>query len=415
MDPKTASEYAFFGEIIKNGKAVNTGKMELSEMGVKATDDKTVVIELEYSATYFLSMLSAMSFAPTRQDYVEKYGKDFAASAEKNVYNGPFVVDQVLTGDRLILAKNDKFWDADAVKLEKVEIINVADANTAVSMYDNGDLDFVEVPADLVGIYEGKVLSYFDGSNDFLRFNMDGTCELTNKDLRLAINYAINRAEFITLTTNDTWVANTRYVLPQVKGVEKEYGEEYPYSAFPVNGDAAKAKEYLAAALKTLGKTADQIEFELMTTDTEKSKKQAEVLQQQIQTVLGIKISIKQVPYKQKLDLDVKHEFEISFGGWAPDYSDPYTYLELWPTGASYNQGSYSSAVYDQYIADARAATDPKVRMDALFNAEKTLCEDGAIAPLLLRRRQYMIDPSMKDNVMYFLGADINFAYAYFE
>ncbi|MEG3029683.1 MAG: peptide ABC transporter substrate-binding protein [Oscillospiraceae bacterium] len=416
MDPATASPYAFFGEIIKNGLAVEQGKMKPEELGVKAIDDKTVVIEIEYPATYFLSMLSAMSFAPVRQDYVEKYGKDFAATADKNVYNGPFAVDQILTGDRLILAKNDKYWNNEAIKLENVEIINVADGNTALSMYENGDLDFVDVPLEVIDLYKDKVKSYYDGSNDFLRLNMDGRCELTNKNLRLAINYAINRTEFITLTSNDAWSANTRYVLPQVQGVSKTYGEEYPYSAFPVDGDKVKAKEYLDAALKELGKTADQIELEMMTTDTERSKKQAEVLQQQIQDVLGIKITIKQVPYKQKLDLDDKHEFEISFGGWAPDYSDPYTYLELWPTGASYNQGSYSSEVYDNYIKQAKeCVNDPKARMDALFNAEKTLCEDGAIVPLLLRQRQYMVDDSFKGTEMYFLGADINFVYAYFE
>lgn len=415
MDPATASPYAFFGEIIKNGLAVEKGKMKPEELGIKAPDDKTVVIELEYPATYFLSMLSAMSFAPTRQDMVEKYGKDFAASEEKNVYNGPFVIEKVLTGDRLILKKNDQYWNKDAVKLENVEIISVADTNTAVNMFDNGDLDFVDVPSALLDLYKDKIISYYDGSNDFLRLNMDGSCELDNKNLRLAINYAINRKEFITLTSNDAYVASTRYVLPQVMGVEKEYGTEYPYEAFPVEGDQAKAKEYMDAALKELNTTADKIDLELMTSDTPASKTQAEVLQQQIQTVLGIKISIKQIPYKQKLDMDSKHQFEISFGGWAPDYSDPFTYLELWPSEASYNQGSYKSEVFDKYIETARKELDPKKRMDALFEAEKTLCEDGALVPLLLRRRQYMVDPSFKGNVMYFLGADINYVYAYFE
>lgn len=44
----------------------------------------------------------------------------------------------------------------------------------------------------------------------------------------------------------------------------------------------------------------------------------------------------------------------------------------------------YHSDEYDKYI-DASKTTSGKERMDNLFNAEKTLLEDGALVPLLLR------------------------------
>ena len=422
VDPATASPYAWFACYIKNGDACAYSGMDLNELGVKALDDKTLQFELEYVADYFLQVISNACYVATRQDLVEQYGADFAATAEKNVYNGPFVVKEVKTGDRVILAKNENYWNADQTKLEEVEIIVVANSNTAVDMYNAGDLDYVQVPSDLKDLYADQIKEFFDGSNDFLRVKQDDpNVETHNKNLRLAINYAINRAEFITLTSNDVYAANPRYVLPQVAGVEKTYGEEYPYEAYPVNGDVAKAQEYLAAALEELGCTAADIDLELLTTDTENSKKQAEVLQQQIQEALGITITIKQVPYKDRLSMESKHEFELVFTGWAPDYSDPYTYLELQIGSAYYNYGGYNKDFegnviendFDKYMEIAATTQDKQERMDALFAAEKQLLEDGGVVPLLLRRVLYMKNENLEGLALYFLGARIDFTRAY--
>ena len=93
MNPETASEYAFIGEYIKNGYAVETGEMDPSELGVKAIDDMTLEITLEAPTAYFLSMMgSSAQYSPVRQDIAEQYGTDFAATADKNVYCGPFIL-----------------------------------------------------------------------------------------------------------------------------------------------------------------------------------------------------------------------------------------------------------------------------------------------------------------------------------
>ena len=422
IDPATASPYGWFGCYILNGDECNTGKAPMDELGVKALDDKTLEITLKERAEFFLQVLSNGCYVATRADMVEKYGQDFAATAEKNVYNGPFVIKEVKTGDRIVLAKNENFWDADRVKLTEVNVLTVTNVNTAVDMYNAGELDYVEVPSDLKDLYADQINTYYDGSNDFLRVKQnDPNVPTHNKDLRLAINYAINRAEFITLTSNDVYEANPRYVLPQVAGVNKSYGEEYPYEAFPVNGDSAKAQEHLAKALEALGCEAKDITLELLTSDSEGAKKQAEVLQQQIQKELGINITIRQVPYKDRLKMESERDFELVFTGWAPDYSDPYTYLELQIASAFYNYGGYNLEAdgktviendYDKYMEIART-TSGKERMDALFNAEKTMLEDGAIVPLLLRRVMYMKNEKLEGIELYFLGARMDYTRAY--
>ncbi|MDF2948525.1 MAG: hypothetical protein K0R07_539 [Sedimentibacter sp.] len=414
VDPATASDYSFLvTALIKNAGDINSGKMPVDELGVKALDEKTLTIELNNPTGYFLSMLSMSQLCPVRQDVVEKYGKDYAADAEKNVYSGPFIVKDWKHEDRIILEKNPNYWNKDEIKLDEVHILTVSDPMTALAMYEEGELDFVHVPAEVLKNYEDQIIYYNDGANDFIKLNMDGTSELENRNLRLALNYALNREDYVLLSSQGLYQPNTRYVLPQVNGVEKNYSEEYPYEAFPVNGDTEKAKEYLAEAMKELGVTDPlKIELELLTTDQERTRIEAEVLQSQLQTALGITINIRQVPYKQRLEMESKHEFEMVVTGWVPDYPDPMSYLELWPTGSPYNHGSYSSEAYDGFISEALSNTDPKERMDALFNAEKTLLEDGGIIPLQLRRNAMLLNPKVKGFETYFVGINFDYIFA---
>lgn len=412
MDPATASDYAFIGEVLKNGLEVETGKVEVSELGVSAPDDQTVVIELAYPATYFLSMLSMSQFTPCRKDMVEQYGQDFAATAESNVYSGPFMVSEVKPNDRLILKKNPNYWDAEHVYLDTVELITVADANTQLAMYESGELDFVDLSVDMVASYEGQTEPRYDGSNDYIIMNQLNEF-LSNKNLRLAFNYALNRDEYIQLATANVFEANTRFVLPQVKGAEEDYGTEYPYEAYPASGDADKAKEYLATAMSELGvENPSDIVLELAVADTETAKRQAEVVQAQLQDTLGVVINVKQLPYAQRIENENKKEYDMSLAGWVPDYSDPYTYLGLWITDGSYNQTSYSNPEYDALLEQATTELDPKARMDLLFQAEQIFCEDGVVIPLQLRQVHMLKSEAVEDLQTYFVGTTYDFIHA---
>lgn len=416
LDPATASGYAFLGYILENADKVNKGELPVDELGVKAIDEKTLEITLKNPTDYFLGCLHMMQFYAVREDLVEKHGKEFAVNADQNVYNGPFILKEWRHEDRLILEKNPNYWNKDKVNLEEVNIIVVPDENTALNMYESGELDFVDIPTLLVEQYRDKAEFYFSGADDFLKLNMDGRCPLDNKNLRLAINYGINREDYINITTSGLYSPGTRYVLPVVQGVNDKYGEEYPLDAFPVKGDMDKAKEFLGKAMEDLGiDDPSKIELEFLTTDQEVSRIQAEVIQDQLQRNLGITVDIRQVPYKQRLQMESKHEFEMVFSGWAPDYDDPMTYLELWTTDSPYNHGSYSSDKYDELVNYAKTSTDKQKRMDSLFEAEKTLLEDGGIVPLQMRRIAWLKNPKLRGVVKNYVGPREDYVFADIE
>lgn len=412
MDPDVASPFAFFGEIIKNGAAVNAGEMAVEELGIKALDEKTVEITLEYPAAYFTGMLGACNFAPARADVIDAAGSAYGSTIDGMVYCGPFVMTSWTQNDRVVLAKNDNYWNKDAINLDGAEILYVPDSNTALGMYESGDLHYAEVPVAVASNYPDAE-HYYSGANDYVKLNHRDGYDTSSKNLRLALNYGLNRGDYITLATNGVYEANQRFVLPQVHGVEGEYGDEYPLEYWPLEGDMDLAKEYLDAALVDLGfSDPAEIEIELLAADTDTARTEAEVIQNQWQTNLGITVTIRQVDYRQRLNMEADHDFEAVLTGWGPDYSDPYTYLELWTTNSSYNHAGYSSAEYDAALAAAITETDPKARMDLLFEAEQIFLGDGVVVPQQLRRVPYLQDESVTNFNHYFVGLQHNFVYA---
>lgn len=422
LNPKLASSYAFAGYNILNGEEYNTGKItDPNQVGVKAIDDKTLEIKLKAPTAYFLAYSSSDCFHASRQDLVEKYGTKFGTDASSNVYNGPFILKEWKSQNSLTLEKNPNYWDKDSVKLQTVTVLVVKDGQTALNMYNSGDLDFVTIPTESVESYikSGKAKVYMTGADDWMRLNLNaaGKPWLNNKNFRKALNYAINREDYVKTATKGLFFPATRLVLPMVTGANGgKYTDECPIDTYPVKGDKAKAKEYLAKAMSELGITdAKKMTLELKTSDDENSKKMAEVLQDQLSTNLGITVTIKMVTYKQKLDDDTKKQYEAVYNGWMPDYDDPMTYMELFEGNNSQNSTGYKNPEYDKLVEAARIETDKVKRQQELWDAEKILVDDCPFIPLQFRQSAWLCKDNLKGLVRPFVGSDIDFTYAYFK
>lgn len=417
VNPETASPYAFIGDCLKNGQAIEQGKMDVEELGVKAVDDTTLEVTLEHPTSYFLSLIgSSGQFAPLRQDIVEKYGTDFAATSEKNVYSGPFVMtsseDNVWT-----FAKNDNYWDKDSINLDKCELNYVENTDTQLSMYEAGDLDYVQVPTAYVSDYKDKADVFANGNVDFCYINSKSDNPvLGNKNFRLALNYALNRNDYNKLANADTYTAFNGLVFPGLQAKGTTYGEAYDLNSFsyPLDGDQDKATEYLNAAMQELGiANASDITVEVVTTDADSSKRIVETLQEQWQNALGINVKIRQVTYADIYGkVFPEHDYEIGYGGWGSDYDDPYSYLELFKGDSSYNYSQYENPEVDQLLIASQDEPDTDKRMDELNQVEQDILADGAFVPLQARNVYYMLDDDTTGINFYYCSLNIDWVYA---
>lgn len=414
MNPDTAAPYSFIGEYIKNGLAVEKGEMDPSQLGVVAQDDTTLVVTLERPTVYFLSMIGAQAqFAPLRQDIVEEYGSDFAADYEKNVYSGPYVLTKS-SDNQWFFEPNEEYWDRDSIKMDRVELNYVQNPDTAVAMYEDGELDYVQLPSASISAYEGKDNTFLNGNVDYFYFNVGGDCpELANKNMRLALNYALDRNKYNQLVNSGYYKPSTGLVFSGLTGIESTYGEESTLEGYPLDGDDAKAKEYLNAALSELGYSdPSEVTLTLTTTDTESAKKQAEVCQEMWNKTLGINIEIEQITYAECLSRQQSGDFEIVWAGWGSDYDDPYSYLELFMSSSAYNYSGFQNDEYDALMTATQTEIDAAKRMNMMHQAEQILIDEGAFLPQAEREIHYLLNENVKDVTFFYCSVNIDWVYA---
>lgn len=124
LEPETKS----YGYIYKIAKIKNAAKIiekdsdmygKVEKLGIKALDDKTLQVTLEKATPYFNSLMSIPTFFPLKKEFVEKKGKDYAMEPEDLLYNGAYILKEWDHGSRWKLVKNDKYWNAKKVNIEK--------------------------------------------------------------------------------------------------------------------------------------------------------------------------------------------------------------------------------------------------------------------------------------------------------
>lgn len=417
VNPDTASEYAYILFDIKNAEAINTGKKKPEELGVKAVDDHTLEFELTKSLPYYKELLSFGTFMPQNEKFVEKQGDKYGTTVKSTLYNGPFKMSDWETDDKVTLTKNDKYWDKDKVKLKKVNYKVVKEASTAVNLYETNKLDIVDIPAEQVKKYKDKkeFSTELGTVTYYFKLNEDTVPEFKNKDFRLAFAKAIDKEAYVKNNLNNGSIPSDNFV---PKGFVKDSkGKEYQDGVKNKNQyNVKEAKAHLEKAKKALGK--DKFTIELMTYDKDTSKRDAEYFKEQLEKNLdGVTIKIKQQPFKQKLDLVSKGEYEMSLENWIPDYPDPMTFLELYVTDGSHNNTGWSNKSYDSIIkaADSSLASNPDKRLSELQRAEGMLLNEAGIVPLYQVGVAQMQKSNVKNVVNHQFGGVSTLKEAYIE
>ncbi len=110
------------------------------------------------------------------------------------------------------------------------------------------------------------------------------------------------------------------------------------------------------------------------TEDTPDAKISAEYIKSQVEKNLpGVTLKIKQLPFKQRVSLELSNNFEASLSGWSADYPDPMAYLETMTTGSAQNNTDWGNKEYDQLLKVARTklALQPNERYENLKKAEE--------------------------------------------
>jgi oligopeptide transport system substrate-binding protein len=394
LDPKTASLYAYIiSTFVKGANEYNTGKGSPDDVAIETPDDKTLEVTLLSPAPYWLGLTSFFTYLPQQQKFVEQQGDKYAKGIDNLLYNGPYKMTQFNPTSGVTVVKNEDYWNADDVDISKVEAKIVKETDTAVNLFESGELDETVIDTEFVTEYEGKpeLVTVTQFATGYLTFNRKVPL-LRNENVRRAIQMALDRDALNYKILNNGSEPATGFVPDGIAGPGDQTFREAEGPTVPAY-DPQKAKELFEKGIEEVGENPT---IELLSEDDSLTRDFVTVMQSELEK-MGMKIDLKPQPFAQRLKLEEDDKYQISAQAWIADYDDPMTFLDLFESSSPYNTsiaGHYKNERYDQLINDAKEETDAAKRMDMLLEAEKLLVEeDAAMAPWRFYGSAYLVDP----------------------
>ncbi|WP_051186067.1 peptide ABC transporter substrate-binding protein [Neobacillus bataviensis] len=414
-DPKNESQYAYQLYYVKNAQAINEGTADADTLGVKVVDDKTLEVTLENPTPYFLELTAFYTYSPINSK-IAKANPDWNKDAgDQYTSNGPFKMVEWKHSDKIVLEKNDNYWDKDTVKLTKIDMSMINDGNTELNMFKNGELDWAGSPLGKLPIdvlpqlkSDGSLHTQAIAGVYWYKFNTEKP-PLNNANIRKALAYAINRKAIVENVTLGGQIPAMAVVPPSmVKENQKGYYKD---------ADVAKAKEFLAAGLKDLG-LADASKLPTITlsynTD-EGHQKIAQAIQDMWKKELGIDVKLENEEWKVYITKLHSGDYQVGRMGWLGDFNDPINFLELFrDKKGGNNDTNWENADFKKLLNDSQTEPDAAKRSQMLKDAEKIFMDEMPVAPIYFYTNSWVQNEKLKGVVVSGLG-DVQFKWAHFE
>lgn len=401
LDPNTASPAAFLAYFIEGAEAYNNGEGAAEDVAIKAVDDKTFEVKLTAPTEAFLNIITNPSFFPVNEK-VATDNPEWFTEADSFVGNGPFKLVQWDHDVKFVFEKNEHYWDADTVKLDKVEWAMVNDTNTEYQMYQANELDVSDIPSELAdSLMDSDEVSIMDQAGIyFYRFNTTKE-PFTNQKVRQAFAKAVDQQEIVEFVTKNGEKPAHGFVSYGFAGPD---GNEFrDTNGKLVEYNAEEAKKLLEEGMAEEGwDTLPEVTLTYSTSDTH--QKIAVALQAKFKEALGIDVKLQNVEASVFLTEQKELKHQLSRSSFLHDYADPVNALESFITGSSMNRTGWSNAEYDKLIADIKNETDAEKRWQMLLDAEKILMEEAPIFPVHFYNQVTLEKPNVTGIVRHPVG-----------
>lgn len=361
--PLTANDVVWTFNRLKNPE-VGSSTVDLYENieKIEATNNLEVTFTLKNTNPFFLFDLSdnhALVMKANTQDPTDFNG------------TGPFIVTNYSPEDRVVVEANPNYFLPDEIKLAGIEFIFFNDQTAQVDALRGGQVDFVfAISTDLyTSLKDEQALTLLEvatNSFDLIRLRAD---QKPGNDPRViqAIKLATDREAIFNLVLQGFGEPGRDSPIGPL--YTQYYTGQYPLPTRDVN----KAKQLLADAGYQNG-----LNLDLHTPDTGNRPNLAAVLKDQWAEV-GIDINVivepESVYYGENHWLDV----DLGITGWG---SRPYPqfYLDVMlKCGAKWNEAHYCNSKLDELITTAGTTMDESERIEAYYEIQRDLIEEGPI------------------------------------
>lgn len=359
-------------DFILNAAAFRQGEVEWKQVGIEAQDKDTLKLSLCREEPNLHYLFAVPIFFPVK---------------EEGVSNGPFM-QHAKKRAGICFKKNPFYWDSKAVLLELLELQYIESAQTALSLFEKGEIDWLGSPFGNISIEDQqRFKELLTGNNDpctqMIALNTEQP-PLNNPHIRKALALALDRQALC-----DHVLINAS---PAYSLVPPSISKQAPF----FSEDKALAKQSLEKGLEELGLKKDDLNLTLIYS-VNAPVKIVEVLQQQWMENLGLKVELQALEWQILQSQLARGDFQMGRASWIADFPDPLNFLELYQErGGPKNYPRFFSQEYRDKLLTTKELPQPEARIQGYSEAESLLMEAMPLIPLYVPRAPNLCHENFK-------------------
>jgi oligopeptide transport system substrate-binding protein len=383
ISPQLGADYAYQFYGIKGAQEYNSCKPSASnqqcnslksKVGITAPDATTVKITLTSPQPWFMQQLSHTSFIPVNKEAVTKWGNKWTQPGH-DVSDGPFTLTQWRHDAQVTLTKNPGYWNAKAVKLNKVVLKIITDGSTAEQAFNSGEVDVNETgwpPSDTPRIKSTPAYQQFPSLGIYYYgFNVKN---ITDVNQRRAMSLAIDRNAIVTHITQTGQVPATNLTPAGMPGASTINKDKF----VKTTSDMALAKTYM-------GKVKSPVKNITLVFNNAPGHKEIATAIQANWKELGLNVTLKQQDWPQFLKFlgpPPDPSVDVYRNGWIADFPDDINFLSIFQCGSGNNNTNWCSKPYDNLLKQATAEPNQQKRYELYQKAEAMLTGKNGQMPI---------------------------------
>ncbi len=346
----------------------------IDAIGVSAPDESTLIINLEFPASYFLSMTPMWTLAAVPQWAIEEHGENWI-EAGNIVTNGRFVLNEWVHGVRRILLRNPLIPEdmAGTGNIERFVVNVVPDSSTGYALWLNNEVDTSAIPDEELQAhlqqFAEQTVQIPDLAVFYFAFRMT-KAPFDQVEVRRAFSAAFDRDTFVREVLQGQGLPMRHFAPPGIFGAP-------PIDEVGVGFDPEYARAQMEAAgypncegfptVTLIGYTGQS------------TLNWIEYAQSQYEQNLGCApgvIQIEQLPFAELLtataadvpDEQAPHMWTL---GWGPDYADENNWVGDVLHCETENRSKRTCNEIDDMIVEAREEPDPDRRVELYSQIEE--------------------------------------------
>src|SRR5215472_1640615 len=394
QDPKTKSQYAEVLYPIKNAEEVNTGKAELSTLGVEAIDAKTLKITLKSPTPYFLQLLTHQTGLPVNEKVVTALGDEWVKPG-KMVSNGAYKLDDVKPSAYIKIVKNPNYWNAGKVAIDTVMFDPSEDRAAVLKRYRAGEFDIVygDLPNDqLAWLRENMPKELHIAPYAGIYYYTFNTAKppLNDQRVRQALSMAVNREVLVEKITLAGELPGYGFVPDGISNYKSQSVSWAKPSQDQKDAEALKL-------MKEAGYGPDKpLKLQLAYNTSENHKKIAVAIAAMWKK-LGVDVDLVNTELKVHYANLRQGDFQVGRAGWIADYNDAQNFLFLAQTSTKQqNYAKFSNPEYDKLMDQAAITGDTDKRAGLLQQAETILIKELPVLPIYFYVSKNLVSTKVK-------------------